>query len=57
MGDMYTTYMDTDRIESMGLKPLESDFAKVAALTDKKQIPAFIASLNRISVGAPLDVG
>ncbi|MET3120225.1 putative endopeptidase [Undibacterium sp. GrIS 1.8] len=57
VGDMYTTYMDADKIESMGLKPLEGDFAKVAALTDKKQIPAFIAGLNRISVGAPLDVG
>ncbi|MFZ6846499.1 M13 family metallopeptidase [Undibacterium sp. RuTC16W] len=56
ISDLYATFMDTKHIESLGLKPLDADFAKVAALSDKKQIPAFIAWLNKVSVNAPLDI-
>lgn len=57
ISDLYASFMDITKIESLGLKPLESDFSKVSALNDKKQIPAFIAYLNLISVGAPFDIG
>ena len=57
IADLYASYMDTAKIEALGLKPLDADFAKVAALKDKNQIPAFIAYLNFISVGAPFDIG
>ncbi|MDO9194267.1 MAG: M13 family metallopeptidase N-terminal domain-containing protein, partial [Undibacterium sp.] len=57
ISDLYSSFMDTTRIGMLGLKPLESDFAKVSALSDKKQIPAFIAYLNLVSVGAPFDIG
>ncbi|MES2070862.1 MAG: M13 family metallopeptidase [Pseudomonadota bacterium] len=56
IADLYATYMDTANIEALGLKPLEADFAKVAAITDKKQFPALIAYLNLISANAPYDV-
>ncbi|CAN5887876.1 M13 family peptidase [soil metagenome] len=56
IADLYASFMDTANIETLGLKPLKSDFAKVDALTDKKQIPAFIAYLNLVSVGAPFDI-
>ncbi|MES2103681.1 MAG: M13-type metalloendopeptidase [Pseudomonadota bacterium] len=57
IADMYATYMDTANIDALGLKPLEADFAKVAAITDKKQFPALIAYLNLISGNAPYDIG
>ncbi|MFZ6644529.1 M13 family metallopeptidase [Undibacterium sp. TJN25] len=56
IADMYASYMDTANIESLGLKPLQADFAQVAAITDKKQFPALIAYLNMISGTAPYEI-
>lgn len=56
ISDMYSTFMDEAHIEALGLKPMEADFAQVAAITDKKQFPAMIAYLNLISGNAPYDI-
>lgn len=56
IADLYASFMDTAKIEALGLKPLESDFAKVAALKDKHQLPAFFAFMNTISVAVPFDI-
>jgi len=56
ISDLYASFMDTKSIEAAGLKPLQGDFAKIDALTDKKQIPVLMAWLNRISVTAPYDI-
>jgi len=55
--DMYASYMDTATIEALGIKPLAPLFAKIDALTDKAQLPAFIAYLNRVGITAPFDSG
>lgn len=55
INDLYASFMDTAHIEALGQKPILDEFAKVDALSDKKQIPAFIAWLNRSGVGAPVD--
>ncbi|MFZ6871287.1 M13 family metallopeptidase [Undibacterium sp. Di27W] len=55
IADMYASYMDTAHIDSLGLKPLQNEFAKVDSLSDKKQIPGLIAWLNRASIGAPYE--
>jgi len=57
IGDLYASYMDEQKLEALGLKPLSAEFAAVSALKDKKQIPALIAYFNKIGVGAPIDVG
>lgn len=56
IADLYASFMDTAKIEALGLKPLQSDFEKINAITDKKQIPALIAYLNLVSVTAPIDI-
>ncbi|MBI3731802.1 MAG: M13 family metallopeptidase [Burkholderiales bacterium] len=55
IADMYASYMDTAHIDSLGLKPLHTEFAKVDGMTDKKQIPGLIAWLNRASISAPYE--
>jgi predicted metalloendopeptidase len=45
--------MDESRLEALGLKPLQAEFAAIDAISDKKEIPALIAHLNRIGAGAP----
>jgi predicted metalloendopeptidase len=56
IGDLYVSFMDEQKLEADGLKPLAPLFAKVNALKDKKQIPALIAYFNEIGVTAPYDL-
>ena len=56
IGDAFATFMDTKAIDAMGLKPLDADFAKIDALTDKAQLPALMAWLNTVSITAPFDI-
>ncbi|WP_208861869.1 M13 family metallopeptidase [Duganella sacchari] len=47
IGDFFASYMDEARLEELRLSPLKADFDRVAALSDKQQIPALIAHFNR----------
>ncbi|WP_395827437.1 M13 family metallopeptidase [Collimonas sp.] len=57
IADLYASYMDEPALETLGIKPLAAEFAKVDALKDKKQIAGLIAHLNSIGVSAPFDIG
>jgi putative endopeptidase len=54
--DLYASFMDEARLETLGLKPLQAEFAAIDALADRSEIPALIAHLNRMGAGAPFDV-
>jgi predicted metalloendopeptidase len=56
IGDLYASFMDEKKLNAIGLKSLDTEFARVAALKDKKQIPALIAHFNRIGVATPVDM-
>ncbi|HEY6453553.1 MAG TPA: M13 family metallopeptidase [Steroidobacteraceae bacterium] len=53
IADLYASFMDETALESLGLKPLAPEFARIDALLSKDQIPALIAHFNEIGVGAP----
>jgi predicted metalloendopeptidase len=53
IGDFYASYMDEAKLEQLGLSPLRAELDRVAALKDKKDIPALIAHYNRFSVTTP----
>ena len=53
IADLYASFMDEARLETLGLKPLQGEFAAIEAISEKKAIPALIAHLNRIGAGAP----
>jgi predicted metalloendopeptidase len=53
IGDFFASYMDEAKLEAVRLAPLKADFDRVAALSDKKQIPALIAHFNRYGYTAP----
>ncbi|MFI4940274.1 MAG: M13 family metallopeptidase [Burkholderiales bacterium] len=57
IGDLYASFMDEKTLDALGLKPLAAEFARIAALKHKKQIPALIAHLNAIGITAPYDLG
>src|ERR1700733_8279426 len=53
IADLYFSFMDEPALESLGIKPLAGEFAKIDALKDKKEIAGLMAHLNEISVTAP----
>jgi putative endopeptidase len=53
IADLYASFMDETRLEALGLKPLQDEFAAIDAISDKSEIPALVAHLNRIGAGAP----
>ena len=50
---LYASFMDEARVESLGLHPLDAEFARIDALKSPKELAAFIAHLNQMRVGAP----
>jgi putative endopeptidase len=56
LADLYASFMDEARLETLGLLPLRTEFAAIDAISDKNEIPGVIAHLNRIGAGAPYDI-
>ena len=56
IADLYASFMDEPTLETLGLKPLEPDFARIDAVKDKKEIPALIAHFTQIGATAPFSV-
>jgi predicted metalloendopeptidase len=54
--DLYASFMDEARLEELGLKPLQGEFAAIDAIAGRSEIPGLIAHLNRIGAGAPYDL-
>jgi len=52
----YKCGMDTERIDSQGLAPLEEELAKIDALTDPSALPEVLARLHRIGIPALFEV-
>ncbi|MDQ2890515.1 MAG: M13 family metallopeptidase [Gemmatimonadota bacterium] len=57
VGDLYASYMDTARVEALGLKPLQPELRYVAGLRSNDQLPAAFAYLARLEVQGPFGVG
>jgi putative endopeptidase len=47
IGAAYASFMDTERVESVGLAPLEADLAPVRAAADKDALLGALAALQR----------
>ena len=56
LADLYASFMDEARLETLGLAPLQAQFAAIDALADKRDIAALIARFNRTGPGAPYDI-
>ncbi len=51
-GDYYASYMDEAGIEAKGLAPLQPDFARIAAITDKPSLSSYLGTTLRADVDA-----
>jgi putative endopeptidase len=57
IGDLYASYMDSARIERLGLTRLEGELATVAKLRSTKELPATFAHFARLGLQNPFSVG
>jgi putative endopeptidase len=57
IADLHASFMNEKLLETLGTKPLDQEFSRIAALKDKKQIPALIAHFNRVGISAPYNMG
>jgi putative endopeptidase len=53
VGDLYRSFMDTARIEQLGVTPVQGDLQRIAAVTGREQYPQLFASMRRMGVGTP----
>jgi putative endopeptidase len=51
ISDLYASFMDEPLLDTLGLKPLLTEFASIEAINDRREIPEVIAHLTKI--GAP----
>lgn len=52
IGDYYATCMDADAIDKAGLKPLQPELDRIAALKDKRELTDLIAHFQLMNVNA-----
>ena len=57
IADVYASFMDENTLDALGVAPLTTQFARIDALQNKKQIAGMIAHLSRIGVKVPYDIG
>ena len=57
IGDFYTSYMDSARVEKLGIAPLEPELATIAKLNSTKQLPETFAHFARLGIQSPFTVG
>jgi predicted metalloendopeptidase len=54
VGVLYQSFMDTQRIESLGLEPLRADLQRIAALKSTDELPELLAQMYRQGMQTPL---
>ena len=53
VADFYKSFMDSERLETLGVEPLRGELTRIAALKDKKDLADLFAHLQRIGVQTP----
>jgi putative endopeptidase len=57
IGDEYASCMDTAAVDKLGLKPLQPELDRIAALKSVAQLPALLAQLHALGVDAFFSFG
>lgn len=52
VGDTYTTFLDEERIEALGLEPLRPELARIAAVSDARELARALGETLRSDVDA-----
>jgi predicted metalloendopeptidase len=55
VGDLYASLMDEERIEREGVKPLQAELKRIAAIKNVRDIGPLMAHFARLGVDTPID--
>ncbi len=53
LADLYASFMNEGQLETLGLKPLQAEFAAIDAVKETNALPVLVAHMNAIGAGAP----
>ncbi len=56
IGDLYASFMDEAALEPLGVSPLAAELANIDALSDRRQLAALFARLDRLGVASPIGI-
>ncbi|BDT93357.1 putative zinc metalloprotease [Nocardia sputorum] len=56
IGDLYSSFMDTDAVAAAGLAPIAAELAAIAEVADKRAFAALLGRLQRTGVGGAVAV-
>ena len=56
VADLYNSFMDTERLEELGMTPLGSELAMIDAIADKDELSALFARNDIEGAGAPFGI-
>lgn len=54
VGDLFSSYMDMKHRNELGIKPIENEIKKIAALKDKNELASYFAEGQIEGIGSPL---
>ncbi len=54
IGDLYTSFMDSARVESLGVAPLQAELDSIARIPSLDALPAALGRLQRVGLTGPL---
>ena len=54
IGDFYSSFMDEAKIERLGLKPLQPELDRIAAIKDRKQLLDYLGRTQLIGLQSPI---
>ena len=53
VADLYNSFMDTERLDTLGMEPLGAELAKIDGLVDKDELSAYFAHSGTFGGGGP----
>ena len=56
VGDLYTSYMDMETRNELGVTPLQQEFAKIHELGGKQDLAVYFAEANKIGINVPFSL-
>ena len=56
VADLYNSFMDTERLDQLGVSPLDAELARIDAIADKDELSAYFAHSGMIGAGGPVEL-
>ena len=57
VGDLYASYMDMETRNALGIKPIEAELDKIAAISNKEHLAIYFAESNKYGISQPFVLG